>query len=137
MKKPSLRVTKWLGDIPIAGECTSCVAVAFDVKSASHRPIADVGPCPSRLRKSGIAGQGRPHRLKPVLIFNALRARLKAAPFQNKIKTRVFPQALGLVTSVTLPSTILSGYGFARAGQVIVGESGETQVFVPLLDRRL
>jgi hypothetical protein len=38
MKKPSLRVTKWLGDIPVAAECTSCVAVAFDAKSASHRP---------------------------------------------------------------------------------------------------
>ena len=38
MKKPSLRVTKWLGDIPVAGECRSCVGVAFDAKSASHRP---------------------------------------------------------------------------------------------------
>ncbi len=38
MKKPSLRVTKWLRDIPVAAECTSCVAVAFEVKFASHRP---------------------------------------------------------------------------------------------------
>ena len=38
MKKPSLRVTKWLGDIPVTGECTSCAGVFFDAKSASHRP---------------------------------------------------------------------------------------------------
>ena len=41
MKKPSLRVTKWLGDIPVAAECTSCVGVGFDVKSASHRPTRE------------------------------------------------------------------------------------------------
>jgi len=41
MKKPSLRVTKWLGDIPVAAECTSCVAVAFDAKSSSHRPTRE------------------------------------------------------------------------------------------------
>lgn len=38
MKKPSLRVTKWLGDIPVAGECTSCADARFDAKSTSHRP---------------------------------------------------------------------------------------------------
>ncbi len=38
MKKPSLRVTKWLGDIPVVGECTSCVGVRFDAKSTTHRP---------------------------------------------------------------------------------------------------
>jgi len=38
MKKPSLRVTKWLGDIPVTGECTSCAGVRFDAKSNSHRP---------------------------------------------------------------------------------------------------
>ena len=41
MKKPSLRVTKWLGDIPVAAECTSCVGVGFDAKSASHRPTRE------------------------------------------------------------------------------------------------
>jgi hypothetical protein len=41
MKKPSLRVTKWLGDIPVAAECTSCAGVAFEVKSASHRPTRE------------------------------------------------------------------------------------------------
>lgn len=38
MKKPFLRVTKWLGDIPVEAECTACVEVKFQVKSASHRP---------------------------------------------------------------------------------------------------
>jgi hypothetical protein len=34
MKKPSLRITKWLGDIPIEGECTSCPEIGkFGVRS--------------------------------------------------------------------------------------------------------
>jgi len=41
MKKPSLRVTKWLGDVPVAAECTSCVAVRFKAKSTSHRPTRE------------------------------------------------------------------------------------------------
>src|SRR5258708_34085410 len=105
--------------------------------SGGANRFADVGPCPSRLRKSGIAGQGRPHRLKPVLIFNALRARLKAAPFQNKIKSRVFPQALCLITPGTLPSTTPAGLGFAMAAKVSGEEPSATQLFAPLLDRPL
>jgi hypothetical protein len=39
MKKPTLRVTKWLGDIPVEAECTFCPAEGkFQVTSASHRP---------------------------------------------------------------------------------------------------
>jgi hypothetical protein len=39
MKKPFLRVTKWLGDIPVEAECTSCPADGkFRVASSSHRP---------------------------------------------------------------------------------------------------
>jgi hypothetical protein len=39
MKKPSLHVTKWLGDIPVEAECTSCPAEGrFRVASTSHRP---------------------------------------------------------------------------------------------------
>ena len=41
MKKPTLRVTKWLRDIPIAAECTSCVGVGFDARSTSHRPTRE------------------------------------------------------------------------------------------------
>ena len=41
MKKPTLRVTKWLRDIPIAAECTSCVGVGFVAKSGSHRPTRE------------------------------------------------------------------------------------------------
>jgi hypothetical protein len=38
MKKPFLRVTKWLGNIPVEAECTSCAEVKFQVRSTSHRP---------------------------------------------------------------------------------------------------
>jgi hypothetical protein len=38
MKKPFLRVTKWLGDIPIEAECTQCPAAKFRAASSSHRP---------------------------------------------------------------------------------------------------
>jgi hypothetical protein len=39
MKKPSLHVTKWLGDIPVEAECTACPAAGkFRATSASHRP---------------------------------------------------------------------------------------------------
>lgn len=38
MKKPFLRVTKWLGDIPVEAECTSCAGVKFQATSTSHRP---------------------------------------------------------------------------------------------------
>jgi hypothetical protein len=38
MKKPNLRVTKWLGEIPVEGECAFCVSVRFQVKPISHRP---------------------------------------------------------------------------------------------------
>jgi hypothetical protein len=42
MKKPFLRVTKWLGDIPIEAECTHCPAEAkFRVASSSHRPTRE------------------------------------------------------------------------------------------------
>jgi trans-aconitate methyltransferase len=38
MKKPVLRVTKWLKDIPVEGACTFCADSHFKVTSASHRP---------------------------------------------------------------------------------------------------
>jgi hypothetical protein len=38
MKKPTLRVTKWLGDIPVEAQCTHCPAVSFKARGASHRP---------------------------------------------------------------------------------------------------
>jgi hypothetical protein len=37
MKKPAIRVTKWLGDIPVEATCTAC-AVPFKAVSSSHRP---------------------------------------------------------------------------------------------------
>jgi hypothetical protein len=38
MKKPSLRVSKWMGTIPVEGECTACAGVRFNVRPISHRP---------------------------------------------------------------------------------------------------
>jgi hypothetical protein len=38
MKKPSLRVTKWLADIPVEAACSICAGVQFQVKPISHRP---------------------------------------------------------------------------------------------------
>jgi len=38
MKKPVIRVTKWLADIPIEATCTACPSVSFRAKGSSHRP---------------------------------------------------------------------------------------------------
>jgi hypothetical protein len=38
MKKPTIRVTKWLGDIPVEAQCTFCPTVAFKAQGTSHRP---------------------------------------------------------------------------------------------------
>jgi hypothetical protein len=38
MKKPTLRVTKWLGDIPIEGRCTLCPETLLHAASPHHRP---------------------------------------------------------------------------------------------------
>jgi len=38
MRKPTIRVTKWLGDIPVEASCTACASVTFRVKGSSHRP---------------------------------------------------------------------------------------------------
>jgi len=38
MKKPTIRVTKWLGDIPVEAGCTACPSVIFRAKGSSHRP---------------------------------------------------------------------------------------------------
>jgi hypothetical protein len=38
MKRPTLRVTKWLGNIPIEAQCSQCPAASFKAQGASHRP---------------------------------------------------------------------------------------------------
>jgi hypothetical protein len=38
MKKPFLRVTKWLGTIPVEAECTACSDAKFQAHSSGHRP---------------------------------------------------------------------------------------------------
>jgi len=38
MKKPTIRVTKWLGDIPVEARCSVCPEVSFKAKSVGHRP---------------------------------------------------------------------------------------------------
>ena len=40
LKKPALRVTKWLDDIPIEANCTACSDLSFKAKTATHRPTA-------------------------------------------------------------------------------------------------
>ncbi len=41
MQKPSLRITKWMGNIPVEGGCTSCADVNLKVESTTHRPIRE------------------------------------------------------------------------------------------------
>jgi trans-aconitate methyltransferase len=41
MKKPFLRVTKWLKDIPVEGACVACSDSHFQVNSSSHRPTRE------------------------------------------------------------------------------------------------
>ena len=38
MKKPRLRVTQWLGEIPVEIECTACPEWKFRATPTSHRP---------------------------------------------------------------------------------------------------
>jgi hypothetical protein len=38
MKKPIIRVTKWLGDIPVEASCSACPGVVFRAAGSSHRP---------------------------------------------------------------------------------------------------
>ena len=38
MNKPTLRVTKWLNDIPVEGNCSLCEGVSFRAKASGHRP---------------------------------------------------------------------------------------------------
>jgi len=38
MKKPTLRVLKWLADIPVEAHCTHCPTVSFKAQGTSHRP---------------------------------------------------------------------------------------------------
>ncbi len=38
MKKPTIRVTKWLNDIPVEASCTACAGVVFKAHGTSHRP---------------------------------------------------------------------------------------------------
>jgi hypothetical protein len=38
MKKPAIRVTKWLGDIPVEAGCSMCPGVVFRAQGSGHRP---------------------------------------------------------------------------------------------------
>ena len=38
MKKPLLRVSKWLRDIPVEALCSECSGATFKAHSTSHRP---------------------------------------------------------------------------------------------------
>ena len=41
MNKPSLRITKWMGNIPVEGGCTSCADVNLKVAATTHRPVLE------------------------------------------------------------------------------------------------
>jgi hypothetical protein len=41
MKKPTVRVTKWLADIPVEATCSVCGNLSFHAKGQSHRPNRD------------------------------------------------------------------------------------------------
>jgi hypothetical protein len=38
MKKPAIRVTKWLGDIPVEACCSACPSLIFRAMGSGHRP---------------------------------------------------------------------------------------------------
>ncbi len=38
MKKPTIRVTKWLSDIPVQASCSACPGVVFKAKGSGPRP---------------------------------------------------------------------------------------------------
>ena len=38
MKKPTIRVTKWLSEIPVEACCSACPTVSFRAQGSSHRP---------------------------------------------------------------------------------------------------
>ena len=40
-KKPSLWITKWMGNIPVEGGCTSCADATFKVTATTHRPALE------------------------------------------------------------------------------------------------
>ncbi len=38
MKKPIIRVTKWLRDIPVEATCPACSGTVFRAQGSGHRP---------------------------------------------------------------------------------------------------
>jgi len=46
MKKPTIRVAKWLGDIPVEAGCGVCTGVVFRAEGSGHRP--NPSRCPRR-----------------------------------------------------------------------------------------
>ena len=38
MKKPTIRVIRWLGDIPVEASCSACSGVVFKATGSGHRP---------------------------------------------------------------------------------------------------
>jgi len=38
MKRPVIRVTKWLRDIPVEATCSACAGVSLRAQGSSHRP---------------------------------------------------------------------------------------------------
>jgi len=42
MKKPTLRVTKWVADIPVEAHCTQCLTVSFKAQGVIARTAKSI-----------------------------------------------------------------------------------------------
>ena len=58
MRRPTIRVTKWLTDIPIEATCSACAGVTFRAKGSGHHPNREEyqRSLPQRLATSQSAG---------------------------------------------------------------------------------
>ena len=69
MKRPALRVTKWLGDIPIEGRSTLCPDSLFTVASTHHRQSQLNTPNCSNVHLTVTTRTATGARVKLVFIF--------------------------------------------------------------------
>ena len=68
MKKPTLRVTKCLGDIPIEANCTACSDLSFKAKTATNcNSSADRKECQSSLQSQFDAHFKATHWQEPMM----------------------------------------------------------------------
>jgi len=71
MKKPMIRVTKWLGDIPVEAACSVCPCVAFRTNGSSPRQTPVVAL-----------------RIQPICGFETLIRRYHVCDWRRKLNSR-------------------------------------------------